>query len=78
MIDGFYFWELPDCECDGEPCRYKPAILVNFFGTFIITGDLLIDYSECTKGFIDSEEWRFAGSCDILGSGVVPLLGFYY
>jgi len=49
-------------EFDGEPCRYKLAILVNFFGTFITTGDLPIDYPEYNKGFIDSEEeWGFTG-----------------
>ncbi len=63
--DGFRFWELADCDCDGEPCRYKSTILVNFFGTFITTGNLPIDYPEYNEGFIDSEEWGFTGDMHI-------------
>ncbi len=33
--EPFHIWELADAECDGMPCRYRPSVLVNFFGTFI-------------------------------------------
>lgn len=58
----FHFWELADGDCDGTPYRYKPWILVNFFGTFITTGELPIDCEEWTEGFINSDdEWGFTG-----------------
>lgn len=60
--DCFHFWELADGDCDGIPCRYKPGILVNFFGTFITTGKLPIDCEEWKEGFINSDnEWGFTG-----------------
>lgn len=43
--EWFHFWELADGD-DGTPCRYKPSILVNFYGTFITTGELPVDYDE--------------------------------
>lgn len=44
------------------PCRYKPGILVNFYGTFLTTGELPVDYPEWTEGIIDSDgEWGFTG-----------------
>ncbi|MCD8324705.1 MAG: hypothetical protein LUC32_07150 [Clostridiales bacterium] len=60
--DGFHFWELADGESDGIPCRYRPFILVNFFGTFISTENLPVDDEECRAGYIDSEnDWGFIG-----------------
>lgn len=57
---GFHFWELADGDCDGTPCRYKPGILVNFYGTFITTGELPIDCPGWNEGFINSDdEWGF-------------------
>lgn len=62
LPDWFHFWELADGDCDGTPCRYKPRILVNFFGTFITAGELPIDCVEYMEGFINSEdEWDFTG-----------------
>lgn len=56
----FKFWELADGDCDGEPCRYRPGILVNFYGTFITTKDLPIDDIESCTGYINGEEeWYF-------------------
>ena len=46
---GFHFWELADGDCDGTPCRYKPGILVNFYGTFITAGELPIDCPESIR-----------------------------
>lgn len=58
--EGFHFWELADGDSDGTPCRYKPDILVNFYGTFITAGELPIDCPECREGFISSdEEWGY-------------------
>ena len=44
--EWFHFWELADGDSDGTPCRYEPRILVNFYGTFITTGELPVDYDE--------------------------------
>lgn len=58
----FHFWELADGDSDGTPCRYKPQILANFYGTFLTTGELPIDCREWTEGFIVSDEdWGFTG-----------------
>nr|WP_289766656.1 LPD28 domain-containing protein [uncultured Acetatifactor sp.] len=60
--EWFHFWELADGDSDGTPCRYEPRILVNFYGTFITTGELPVDYDEWTEGFIDSDgAWGFTG-----------------
>jgi hypothetical protein len=61
--DIFHFWELADGDSDGNPCRYKPGILVNFYGTFITTGEMPIEYTKCQEGFIESDsEWIFIGN----------------
>ena len=60
--EAFHFWELADGDSDGTPCRYKPGVLVNFYGTFITAGELPVDCLECTEGFINSDtEWKFTG-----------------
>ena len=52
--------ELADADSNGEPCRYRKGILVNFFGTFITRGELPIDEEESCTGYIDGyEEWWF-------------------
>jgi hypothetical protein len=51
--DNFHFWELADGDSEGTPCRYKSGILVNFFGTFITTGELPVDDLKYTEGFIN-------------------------
>jgi hypothetical protein len=58
--EGFHIWELADGDCDGTPCRYKPGILVNFYGTFITTGKMPVDEPEWEEGFIHSDdEWGY-------------------
>lgn len=55
----FHLWELAD-ECDAEPCRYRPGILVNFYGTFITTGELPVDDAGYVEGYINTEdEWGY-------------------
>lgn len=56
--NGFRFWELADCDCDGEPCRYRNGILVNFYGTFLTTGNLPVDDKDWTEGYITEDEWE--------------------
>lgn len=56
--DGFHSWELADCDCDGEPCRYRNGILVNFYGTFLTTGNLPVDDKDWTEGYIAEDEWE--------------------
>lgn len=61
--EGFHLWELADGDSDGIPCRYKPGILVNFYGTFITKGQLPIDDLEWNAGYIESaEEWSYPDS----------------
>ncbi len=60
--DVFRFWELADGDSDGMPCRYRPGILVNFFGTFITTGDLPVDDEKSQSGYIEPEDWTFIGN----------------
>lgn len=56
----FHFWELADEDSNGIPCRYKNGILVNFYGTFLTTGELPIDNPTWEEGYICSkEEWVF-------------------
>ena len=58
--DYFHFWEQADGDCDGTPCRYKSGILVNFFCTFLTTGELPVDDVENQEVFINTEdEWNF-------------------
>lgn len=60
--EWLHFWELADGDCDGIPCRYKPGILVNFFGTFLTAGELPVDRKETMEGYISSDEdWGFTG-----------------
>lgn len=33
--EGKYMYELADAESDGIPCRMRPGILVNFYGTIV-------------------------------------------
>jgi hypothetical protein len=62
----FHFWELADGDCNGKPCRYRQRILVNFYGTFITTGELPIDDEKYTEGYIYSdEEWGFTSGRSI-------------
>lgn len=57
---NFHFWELADGDSDGTPCRYRPGIFVNFYGTFITTGELPIEDQEHTEGYITSDDdWGF-------------------
>jgi hypothetical protein len=64
--DKFHFWELADGDSDGTPCRYKSGILVNFFGTFITTGELPVDDPRMTEGFINSnDEWGYTEPASI-------------
>ncbi|MCD8104730.1 MAG: hypothetical protein LUF35_06960 [Lachnospiraceae bacterium] len=66
VSEDYHFWELADCDSDGMPCRYRPAILVNFFGTFITTGELSIDEEETQTGYMEPEEWNFTGNYSVL------------
>jgi hypothetical protein len=51
---------LADGDCDGTPCRYRPGILVNFYGTFITAGELPVDDQKYAEGYINSDdEWGY-------------------
>jgi hypothetical protein len=64
--DRFHFWELADGDCDGTPSRYRPGILVNFYGTFITAGSLPLDDLKYAEGYINSDdEWRYTGGGSI-------------
>jgi hypothetical protein len=58
--EHFHFWELADGDSDGTPCRYRPGILVNFYGTFITAGELPVDDQKYAEGYINSDdEWGY-------------------
>jgi hypothetical protein len=58
--EHFHFWELADGDSDGTPCRYRPGILVNFYGTFITAGELPVDDKKYAEGYINSDdEWGY-------------------
>lgn len=60
--DWFHVWELADSDSDGMSCRYKARIPVNFYGTFITTGELPVDDAKWNEGYINPEdEWKFTG-----------------
>ena len=68
----FHIWELADGDIDGTPCRYKQGIFVNFYGTFITTGELPIDDTEWNEGFINSDdEWGHLDSGSMTFSEVL-------
>ena len=69
----FHFWELADGDSDGIPCRYRPGILVNFYGTFLTSGELPLDEPEYQLGYIDPDGWRFTGdqSVDLAEAGSI-------
>lgn len=56
----FRFWELADDDSNGEPCRYRGGILVNFFGTFLTVGEIPVDDGEWGEGYIADGEWEIA------------------
>ena len=53
---GFNFYELADGDSNGTPCRYALGILVNFYGTFITTGELELKDG---YGFNNEDEYAF-------------------
>lgn len=56
--EWLHFWELADGDCDGEPCRYRSGILVNFYGTFLTVGQLPVDDPDWNEGYIPEDEWE--------------------
>lgn len=78
--ENFHFWELADdTDNDGFNLRYKNNIMVNFFGTFITTGDLPIDSTKHHEGFVKDGDWKIAEYsitfADALYRDKVPLAG---
>lgn len=65
--EEFNIWELADADSNGEPCRYRPGILVNFYGTFITTGELPVDDPTYKAGYIESDDdWDFTGTHSLM------------
>lgn len=69
--DRFHFWELADC--DGEPCRYRNGILVNFYGTFLTTDELPVDDKDWTEGYIAEDEWEIVGDNSVSFDRVIQI-----
>jgi hypothetical protein len=70
--EKFKFWELADGDCDGTPCRYRPGILVNFYGTFITAGELPVDDVKYAEGYISSDdEWGYTEDGSITFAEIV-------
>lgn len=60
----FNIHELADGDSDGVPCRYANSILVNFFGTFITTGELRIEQDD-RCGYNTPDEYSFGDKREI-------------
>lgn len=54
--DRFTVWEVADADGNGEIARYRPWILVNFWGTFITENDLPVDIVSERVGYVDQDE----------------------
>lgn len=72
--EQFRMWEVADIDSSGIPCRYRKGILVNFFGTFITTGELPIDDYEFEEGYINSgDDYNFTGEQSLIWEEVMGL-----
>lgn len=54
---GKYMYELADGDSDGIPCRMRPGIMVNFFGTIIC--DEPFEPDEGDTIYLDDEDFGF-------------------
>lgn len=54
--EGKYVYEVADDSSDGEPCRIKPFILVDFFGTILADEPIPM---EDGVAWIEDEEWYY-------------------
>ena len=54
---GKIMYEVADGDCDGIPCRIRPGILVNFYGTIVCDEPLVPD--EGDRIWLDYEDWSF-------------------
>ena len=50
-------YEVADGDCDGIPCRIRPGILVNFYGTIVCDEPLVPDEGDTI--WLDYEDWSF-------------------
>lgn len=55
---GLYLYELAD-DCDGIPCRMRPGILVNHFGTIITNAPFEPDEGEEDTVWLEEEDFWF-------------------
>lgn len=70
---NFYHWELSEDD-DGYLCRYKPNIIVNFYGTFITTKEMPIDEPGLQEGFVNSlDDWGFMDSDEMTLDEVIKM-----
>ncbi len=54
---GKYIYELADGDSDGIPCRMRPGILVNFFGTIICDKPFIPDDGDTV--YLDRKDFCF-------------------
>lgn len=54
--ERFAVWETADAEGNGEICRYRPWIMVNYWGTFITEHDLPVDSKTERVGYVNQDE----------------------
>ena len=52
--EGWYVYDIRDCDSDGEPCEIKNGyIMVNHFGTFSTQNPLPLDEGESLNAYDD-------------------------
>ena len=64
--EGMIMYEVADNDSDGTPCRMRPGILVNFFGTILSNHRFEPDEGD-TKGFKEGNQ--FETLLGVTGSG---------
>ena len=64
--EGSYMYELADC-CDGIPCRMRPGILVNHYGTIVTNEPFAPDKGETDTVWLEEDDFWFLGERPVDG-----------
>ena len=57
--EGMVMYEVADNDSDGMPCRMRPGILVNFFGTVISNHRFEPDEGDTI--YLTDDDWKYIG-----------------
>lgn len=55
--EGKFMYEVADEDSDGNPCRMRPGILVNFFGTIVSDEPFAPDEGDTI--YLGSKDWKY-------------------